>query len=160
MATGAAARRVLSGLFRPAARLLGRLRYAQKFAVVGLVLLVPLGLVAGAYVDLQRDQIAFSTKERSGVVLMAPLVGLTADLVEERYLVATGDRATVDLTPRLAEVDRLDRRVGPKLGTSAGWLATRRLVVDSRAAGRHAANQAAGQCLLGRVGPLRHPTNR
>jgi diguanylate cyclase (GGDEF)-like protein len=136
MATGAAVRRVLAGLFRPAARLLGRLRYAQKFAVVGLVLLVPLGFVAGAYVDLQRDQIAFSAKERSGVVLMAPLVGLTAQLVQERHQVATGVRVAADLTARLADIDRLDRQVGPKLDTSEAWHDTRQLVLDAQATGK------------------------
>ena len=59
----------LTCLFWPAAALLGRLRYAQKFVVVGLVLLIPLGVTAGAYVDLQRGQIAFSEKERQGVEL-------------------------------------------------------------------------------------------
>ena len=47
--------RVLGPLFGPAAALIGRLRYAQKFVVVGLVLLIPLGFVATAYVRLQRD---------------------------------------------------------------------------------------------------------
>ena len=83
MASGAAPR-LLAGLFRPAAVLLGRLRYVRKFALVGMVLLVPLGFVAGAYVDLQRDQIDFSAEERRGVVLMAPLVDLTAVLVAAR----------------------------------------------------------------------------
>jgi diguanylate cyclase (GGDEF)-like protein len=134
MATGAATRRGLSGLFGPAARLLGRLRYAQKFAVVGMVLLVPLGLVTGAYVDLQRDQIAFSAKERSGIVLMAPLVGLTAHLVQERYQVATGTGAATPagvLTARLADLDQLDRRVGRKLGTSAAWQVARQRVLET-----------------------------
>src|SRR5581483_6163428 len=133
MATRAAMRRVLAGLFGPAARLLGRLRYAQKFAAVGLVLLVPLALVAGAYVDLQRGQIAFSAKERSGVVLMAPLVGLTAQLVQERHRVATGTGAAADLTPRLVEVDRLDRRIGQRLGTTDAWRHARLLVLDAQA---------------------------
>ena len=58
--------RALRPLFRPAAALLGRLRYAQKSVVVGLVLLIPLGFVTTAYVDLQRDQIAFSAASGSG----------------------------------------------------------------------------------------------
>ena len=56
--------RVLTRAFRPATALVGRLRYAQKFTVVGIVLLVPLGFVATAYVQSQREQIAFSAKER------------------------------------------------------------------------------------------------
>jgi diguanylate cyclase (GGDEF)-like protein len=149
MATGAASRRVFSGLFRPAARLLGRLRYAQKFTVVGLVLLVPLALVAGAYVDLQRDQIAFSAKERSGVVLMEPLIDLTAYLVRERHEVTAGAVVTADLTARLAVVDVQDRRVGRKLATREAWRATRELVLATRQeTDRHEAYDKAVAALL------------
>jgi hypothetical protein len=52
-------------LFSPAMGLLGRLRYAYKILVVPAVLLL-LGFVAKAYVDLQRSQVAFSAKERVG----------------------------------------------------------------------------------------------
>ena len=72
-------------LFAPAARLVGRLRYAQKFVVVGLVLVVPLGFVAAAYVDLQRQMVAFSSAELRGIGYMTPLLNLTSRLVEERH---------------------------------------------------------------------------
>jgi diguanylate cyclase (GGDEF)-like protein len=133
MGAGGASRRTVAGLFRPAARLLGRLRYAQKFIVVGLVLLVPLALVAGAYIDLQREQIAFSAKERSGVVLMRPLIDLTAHLVQERHDVTAGLTVSADLDTRLAAVDAQDRRVGARLDTRAAWRAARELVVATRA---------------------------
>src|SRR4051794_30292839 len=96
--------RLLASLFRPATALVGRLRYAQTFVVVGLVLLVPLGLVAYAYVAQQRAQIDFSARERQGVTMLAPLITLTADTVRARHAAAAGGRV-VNLDPDLAAVD-------------------------------------------------------
>ncbi|GIJ54789.1 putative bifunctional diguanylate cyclase/phosphodiesterase [Virgisporangium aurantiacum] len=128
MASGAAARR-LAGLFRPAAVLLGRLRYIRKFVLVGLVLLVPLGFVAGAYVDLQRDQIDFSAEERHGVVLMAPLVDLTGVMVAARAEPAADTPCTGPIDGLLNHIDALDRRLGTRMRTSRSWGDARHLVV-------------------------------
>ena len=160
--------RALGPLFRPATALIGRLRYAQKFVVVGLVLL---GFVATAYVDLQRDQIAFSAKERSGVAVMAPLVELAGRIAQGRHAAVTAggggavvneavvnaaaiDRAAIDRA--IAVVDAADRRTGPGLGTAQGWAAGRRLVLAARhatgtAADRYAAYDAAMAALLGLI---------
>jgi diguanylate cyclase (GGDEF)-like protein len=139
-------------LFGAAAALIGRLRYVQKFVVVGLVLLIPLGFVATAYVGLQRDQIAFSAKERNGVVYLAPLVELASRVAQARHVAVTGDRAAVALDPLIAAVDAVDRRLAPKLGTGSAWAATRRLVITAQratgpAGGRYAAYNTAMQAL-------------
>jgi diguanylate cyclase (GGDEF)-like protein len=148
--------RVLGLLFRPAAALIGRLRYAQKFVVVGLVLLVPLGFVVTAYVDLQRDQIAFSAKERSGVSAMAPLVELTARTAQGRHIMVAEGGGEAGIDEAVAAVDAADRRTGTALGTAQGWAATRRLVQAAQratgtAAERYAAYDAAMAALLGLI---------
>src|SRR5450755_4110427 len=85
-------------LMAPSTSLLGRIRYAHKFVVVGLVLLVPLGFLAGAYVSLQRGQVDFSARERVGVAYMSPLTALTTAVVEARHrMVAVHDRTGPDL---------------------------------------------------------------
>jgi diguanylate cyclase (GGDEF)-like protein len=130
-------------LFRPATALLGNLRYAHKFAVVGLVLLAPLAFVAKTYVDLQDSQIAFSAKERLGVAYMAPLVELTATAVAARHEVAAGaDAGSVDVGAAVAQVEKADRRNGVALGVSGEWAAARELL---RAADVAAPAQAAFQ---------------
>src|SRR4051812_37225241 len=136
---------VVRYLFAPGAALIGRLRYAHKFMVVGLVLLVPLGSVAAAYVQLQRAQSAFSAKERLGVVYMAPLVELTARVVEARHrAVASGESGDVAALERqTAQVDGVDRRIGPALGTEAAWPSARRLVIAARQATGSAADRFA-----------------
>jgi diguanylate cyclase (GGDEF)-like protein len=144
--------RVVGLLFGAAATLIGRLRYVQKFVVVGLVLLIPLGFVATAYVGLQRDQIAFSAKERNGVAYLAPLVELASRVAQARHAAVTGDRAAVPLDRLMAAVDTVDRRLAPTLGTGDAWVPTRQLVVAAQRAtgpadGRYEAYNAAMQAL-------------
>ncbi|MFF5289387.1 putative bifunctional diguanylate cyclase/phosphodiesterase [Paractinoplanes globisporus] len=158
--------RAIGALFGAAATLIGRLRYAQKFVVVGLVLLIPLGFVAAAYVGLQRNQIAFSAKERNGVAYLAPLVALAARTAQARHVAVTGDRAGVPLDGEIAAVDAVDHRLAPKLGTGDAWAATRGLVVAAHqatgaASARYEAYNTAMQALsdlIVRVGDLSNLT--
>jgi diguanylate cyclase (GGDEF)-like protein len=143
--------------FRPAARVVGRLRYAQKFVMVGLILLVPLGLVAGAYVDLQREQIAFSAKEEVGVRYMEPLIGLTAQVVEARHrAVSVADDGEPDLAAALAAVDAADRTHRDVLRSTGRWVLARRLILAAERntgspAARYEAYNAATEALLALV---------
>ena len=54
--------------FIPADRLISRLRYSQKFVLIGLVLILPLGWVVKSYVGVQSTNTSFADKERLGVV--------------------------------------------------------------------------------------------
>jgi diguanylate cyclase (GGDEF)-like protein len=154
--------RVVLAVFRPAAALLGRLRYAQKFAMVGLVLLVPLGLVANAYVSLQRGQIAFSAKERTGVAYLSPLVVLVGHVAEaRRRAVSTPGAGRTELSAELAarltedtaRLDGVDSRLGPVLQTTGDWRTARRLLLAAQltagpASARYYAFNAASDALL------------
>jgi len=127
--------RLFGPLFGPAAALIGRLRYAQKFVVVGLVLLIPLGFVATAYVGLQRDQSAFSAKERSGVAYLAPLVALTARVAEARHAAVLAGGRTVSVDREIAAVEVVDRRLARTLHTTDAWPYARGLVLSAQQAG-------------------------
>ena len=146
----------LIAAMRPAAVLVGRLRYVQKFVVVGLVLLVPLGLVAAAYIDLQRSQIAFSRKERDGVEYLRPLLALTGQLARTRQFAIehAGSRGP-EVGVAVAAVDAVDARLGARLGVHETWVTVRARV---RAAGggaspavRYDRYGAAAQALLGLI---------
>ncbi len=71
-------------VFTPALRLLGRLRFAHKFALIGLVLVVAVGVVGRAYLQVQHAQIAFSAKERVGIKVIEPAGQLLGDLAAAR----------------------------------------------------------------------------
>src|SRR3954451_14907747 len=66
--------------FTPALRLLARLRFAHKFALIGLVLVVAVGVVGRAYLQVQHTQIAFSAKERVGIKVIEPAGQVLSDV--------------------------------------------------------------------------------
>ena len=70
----------------PAARLIGRLRYAQKFLLIGLVLIAPLAYVVVAYLGVQSRDTSFAVKERVGLVYLKPATNLLARLVRARAI--------------------------------------------------------------------------
>jgi len=77
---GAFVQRALS----PADRLISRVRYSQKFLLIGLVLILPLGWVAKSYVGVQRTNTAFAANERVGVTYLRPATALLAAVVQAR----------------------------------------------------------------------------
>jgi methyl-accepting chemotaxis protein len=68
----------------PAARLIGRLRFSQKFLLIGLVLVAPLAYVVFSYLGVQSRDTSFAAKERVGVVYLRPATDLLARLVSAR----------------------------------------------------------------------------
>lgn len=117
-------------LLAPAITLMARLPYARKFAVIGLVLLVPAAFALHAYWRQQGTQIAFSAKERVGVRYMAPTRDLLDTLVQVRSLAvraAAGDAAAKQAIPGAvralraaeAEVVRIDKKLGAPLETTS-----------------------------------------
>src|ERR1700742_560704 len=110
-------------VFGPAVSLLSRLRFAHKFALIGLVLVAALAFVGRAYLQTQNAQIAFSAKERVGVAVIAPLGELLGRLASAR---ATADRDELDDRVEAVEeaVARTDRAIaadGAELEIAGDW---------------------------------------
>ena len=68
----------------PADRLLSRLWYPQKFVLIGLVLILPLGWVVKSYVGVQSTNTAFAQQEAVGVAYLRPASELLARVVAAR----------------------------------------------------------------------------
>ena len=127
--------RLIQRAFSPAASLMARLKYAQKFALIGLVLVAPLGFVVKTYLDQQSTQIAFSAKERVGVVYVKPATELLARLVAARALAvqvaaheappATFAAARAQIATAVGQLDAADHAVGSTLSVSSEWAALR-----------------------------------
>ncbi len=114
---------LLARVFGPTRLLMGRLRYAQKFILLAVVLLAPLSYVAHAYMGQQGLQIAFSSKERVGVAYIAPLDALLGRLAEARA--AVGGRSPVDSSSVADAAARVDAvaPLGAELGVAPEWSA-------------------------------------
>jgi hypothetical protein len=61
-------------LFAPAIALMNRLKYPQKFLLVGLLLVLPLGIVMRQFLMQINYDIEFSYKEQLGLEYHTPLV--------------------------------------------------------------------------------------
>ena len=91
----------------PAARFIGRLRYAQKFLLIGLVMVVPLVWVTVAYVGVQNSGISFANDEQVGVTYLAPATSLLGAIVSTRSVavgVASGQASPASLRTAAARV--------------------------------------------------------
>ena len=119
-------------LFAPAVALMGRLRFAQKFALIALVFLAALAFTGRAYLRSQDGQIAFSAKERVGLRVVAPtgtLLGRLAALRTTAVRAASGDASAADALPaREAAVTEAETAVdaavaadGEELGVTERW---------------------------------------
>jgi methyl-accepting chemotaxis protein len=114
---------------------MGRLRYGQKILLVALVLLLPLGFVVKAYVDIQQGQVAFSAKERDGVAYVRPLAELTVRAVEARRRAGSGGGAGgAGLAAAIGAVDAATARYGAELETTDGWAAATQQLAAAAAA--------------------------
>ena len=129
--------------FSPAASLIGRLKYWQKFAVIGVVLVAPLAYVAVSYLGAQHRDTAFAVKERAGVVFLKPATELLARVVDARTLavgLAAHGAPPAALAPArrqvdaaIAQVDAAHAAAGT-LALTQQWAALRREVRDAVAA--------------------------
>lgn len=79
-------RKMIQRAFAPAASLVGRLRYWQKFVLIGLVLVAPLAYVVFAYLGVQNRDTAFAAKEQVGVLYVQPATKLLSRVVSARAL--------------------------------------------------------------------------
>jgi methyl-accepting chemotaxis protein len=81
----ALSQRVQQG-FRPAERFVGRLRYAQKFLLIGVVMVVPLAWVVKSYIGVQNQGTAFADSESVGVTYLRPTTDVLFQVVGLRAL--------------------------------------------------------------------------
>ncbi|HLY26309.1 MAG TPA: hypothetical protein VKQ72_08215, partial [Aggregatilineales bacterium] len=83
-------------LFAPAVRLMNRLKYSQKYLLVGLVLVIPLGVVLTQYISQSNATLDFAAKELSGLAYNGPLTTFLHDVEQYAglvYIHAEGDDA-------------------------------------------------------------------
>src|SRR3954469_5389063 len=168
--------RQLHHVFAPAANVLSRLRFAHKFALIGLVLVIAIGVVGRAYLQVQHTQIAFSAKERVGIRVIDPAGDLLGDLAAARAAAvrgAAGDKdAAAALDARVnavkADVAKVDAAVaadGDELALKDQWSELRASIESTLGglpAGVPARSKALGELTTGAsalIGKAGDPSN-
>jgi methyl-accepting chemotaxis protein len=107
---------------QPAIGLMSRLRYAQKFLLIGLVMIVPLAWVVKSYLGVQSDGTSFGNAERAGVVYLKPTTDLLLSIVRARAVavqVAAHEAPASALAAPRARVGAAIRAVDAAHGAAA-----------------------------------------
>jgi diguanylate cyclase (GGDEF)-like protein len=129
--------RALAVLFHPATALIGRLRYVQKFLVVGLVLLGPLGFVSFSFVSVQHGLIETTKREQLGLEYLREAVDFFGDVILARHVVVTsGHEDALGMTAEIAKMDAVDARIGASLDLRDEWRAVRVTVLNAIHSGK------------------------
>lgn len=111
-------------MFAPSERLMRRLKLAQKFALIAVVLVVPLTFVTYSYYVTQRKQVTFADRERAGTAAIRQMVELLAGVTDARSAAAHGDVSSVpDLQPVVDRLDALLPRVSDQFDVARSWTA-------------------------------------
>jgi PAS domain S-box-containing protein len=116
-------------VFNPAISLLNRLKYPQKFALISLLLVLPLALVMVLLLSEINTRVDFARKEQYGNAYLRPLRKLLEDVPQEQrlmYRFLNGDAALKDEINRLqaeidqdlAELDTVEQQYGTYLQTA------------------------------------------
>ena len=124
----------MNRLLLPALWLMNRLKYLQKFFLVGLLLLIPLALVMSQYVVQINKDIDFAASERLGLKYVAPLARFLQAIEEHDALAGAIISGEESLKPALLDneaqidkaiqaVDIADNDHGKTLSVSAHWSA-------------------------------------
>jgi signal transduction histidine kinase/DNA-binding response OmpR family regulator len=123
----------MNAFFNPATILMGRLKYPQKFALVGLLLLIPLVVVMSQYLIKTNEDIDFSSKEQLGLQYNDPLILFLQHVQDHASLtnaVLRGGGEAFDyrltdnvaaVNEAVAAVDAVNSRFGAILEVSDGW---------------------------------------
>jgi methyl-accepting chemotaxis protein len=117
--------------------LVGRLSYAKKFMLIGLVMVVPLLWVVKSYLGAQSQGTSFAVKEQVGVVYLRPATNLLVQVVRARTLAvrtAAGQSDSSQLAGARSQIKAAIGQVdaaqgaGQTLALNGQWSALRRQI--------------------------------
>ncbi|UJF32842.1 methyl-accepting chemotaxis protein [Paenibacillus hexagrammi] len=125
---------MLSLLLTPFTALMTRMKYAQKFVLISLLFLVPLGLLIGIWSKDLQNQIQDSKKELLGSAYIQGLMPLMLDIQQHRGLangILNGDTASKTMLAdkekaieaSMARVAEMNAQNGDELQTATAWQA-------------------------------------
>lgn len=122
----------MKALFRPAVFFMNRMRYPQKFALIGILLLLPAIVALYQYFGTLYDQSDYAKNERIGVEYIIAIKPFLADIQRHRGLASgylNGNTASKDkllakeaeMKEEIGVINTLDEKYGKKLNTTNTW---------------------------------------
>ncbi len=125
------------GIWSPGVRLFRALGFRAKALAIAGVFAAPLALVCFNYFTQQNDLVAFSARERDGVVYARAAMNLFDASMRVRAALVNGSgaaEAKADAEKALGAVADIDIRIGTALGTTKALDAVRKALADVNAA--------------------------
>jgi methyl-accepting chemotaxis protein len=117
-------RAVANAIFKPCERLMRRLKLAQKFALITVVLVTPMAFVAISYIGGQNTQAAFAVKERAGLAASRPMLAMLGAVDRARSAAAHGRAIPVSsVDAAVGRVDGALAQQSTQINVSASWSA-------------------------------------
>jgi methyl-accepting chemotaxis protein len=127
---------ILQTMFSPSIGLMNRLRYAWKFVLIGVVVVLPVLVLTKLQFNAATESLVFSAEEESGVDYIRRAKDVLFAIQRRRVLavaVAAGDAAsrgdlaaaTSDVDARVSEMDAIDGKLGGELRTTSKWNAVK-----------------------------------
>ncbi len=112
-------------ILKPAIRLLARLRFPAKFALIGGIFVLTLGALVALIFSIQQEKIGFAAKERQGVAYLLKLNELTFSLPVHRRMVTSGEKERPQIWNRIegevAAITKVDGELAKDLGVEGRW---------------------------------------
>jgi signal transduction histidine kinase/DNA-binding response OmpR family regulator len=123
-------------VLEPAVRLMNRLRYPQKFALISLLFALPLALMVTLWLVDLHHRMAFTASERRGLEYVVALRHVLEPLERSRglrILAAAGDASAqarldqerADIATAASAVDAVNERLGDRLRVKELWQSLR-----------------------------------
>jgi methyl-accepting chemotaxis protein len=106
------------GIWAPGVRLFRAVSFRAKALIISAVFAVPLTLLAFNYYSQVAGSIAFSAKERDGVVYARDAIAVMKAAVSQRAAVAAGRPAGDALSAPLSRLEATEKKLGAELGTA------------------------------------------
>jgi signal transduction histidine kinase/DNA-binding response OmpR family regulator len=123
--------RIMMRFFEPAIQIMSRLKYPQKFLLIGLLLLIPLIVVMTQFLSKINEDIDFAAKEQLGLVYNAPVIDLLREVqIHAAYEITTLNGMNLEseieivhdaIEAAIERVDQVDILYGGVLGAHDQW---------------------------------------
>ncbi|WP_458414910.1 diguanylate cyclase domain-containing protein [Schinkia sp. CFF1] len=122
----------MNSIFSPAVSLMKKLKYPHKFALIGIIILLPVSFMLYYFFSGMEDKIAFIEKEKIGIEYNLHLKNLLDELQQHRGMTnayRNGDQSFKEeisikesqIKLEISEIDAINKRLASKLQTKKMW---------------------------------------
>lgn len=122
----------MNSILSPAVSLMKKLKYPHKFALIGIIFLLPISVMLFLLISDMNEKIDFIEKEKLGIEYTLQLKNLVADIQQHRGMTnayLSGDQSFKEelvmkksqIELKIEQLDAIDKKLGAELLTANKW---------------------------------------